>query len=174
MNYKIEKTELLHQGPIFDLVRDQVRYSDGRLVSFETLRHSGAIAILPQDDNGNLLLVRQYRHAVQQVLVEIPAGRLEPQELPLDCAQRELKEEIGMAANSWSELGSFLIAPGYSDEIIHLFAAQDLHPESLPQDADEEIEILSLSLEEAWSQINRGAITDAKTILALHIFAANQ
>lgn len=172
MSYRSEKSETLHQGRVFDLLRDEVRYPDGRLATFEVLRHGGAVAMLAQDEGGELLFVRQYRHAIGERLLEIPAGRLEAGEEPLQTAQRELKEEVGMAAAKWRELGSFLVAPGYSDEVIHLFYASELSPEALPQDEDEAIEVVRLSPEEARKQLREGGIRDAKSALALKLAGA--
>ena len=159
---------------MFDLHRDEVLFPDGRRASFEVIRHGGTVAILPQEANGDFLFVRQYRHAVQSMLLEIPAGRLESGENPLECAQREIREEIGMAAAQWQDMGSFLWAPGYSNEVISLFFAYDLSPESLPQDDDEEIEIVRISPADALEQLQRGQITDAKTALALMLYTNNQ
>ena len=172
MEFRTLSSRLVYEGRVFDLLRDEVRYPDGRLATFEVLRHGGAVAMLAQDEGGELLFVRQYRHAIRETLLEIPAGRLEAGEEPLQTAQRELKEEAGMAAAKWRALGSFLVAPGYSDEVIHLFYASELRPETLPQDEDEEIEVVRLSPGEARKQLREGGIRDAKSALALKLAEA--
>ncbi len=169
MTFKTLKSETLFKGRVFDLLREQILYPDGRKADFDILRHGGAVAILPINAEGEVIFVRQYRHAIAAHLVEIPAGRLEPGEDPLKCAARELKEEIGLAPGKLEKLIDFYIAPGYSDEIITLFLATQLNPELLPQDQDEEIEIITMKITEAYERIEAGEIKDAKSILALHL-----
>lgn len=167
MTYKILKSKTLHKGRIFDFVLERIRYPDGREAEFEIIRHSGAIAVIPINDQGEIIFVRQYRPAIGKHLLEIPAGGLEAGEAAQDSAMRELQEEIGMIPGKLEKLLDVYIAPGYSNEIITLFLATELTPSSLPQDDDEEIEIISMPLAEAFAQIESGDIKDAKSILAL-------
>ncbi len=149
------------------MLRDEILYPDGRRAHFEILRHGGAVAMLPINEEGDILFVKQYRPAVGKELLELPAGRLEEGEDPEESAARELKEEIGMAPGKLQLLGKFLVAPGYSDELISLYLATDLSPASLAQGADEAIEVIPISSSEALARINRGELSDAKSILGI-------
>lgn len=132
----------------------------------EIVVHPGAVAIIPVFSNGDVLLVRQYRHPVRSELWEIPAGKLEPGEDALSCAQRELQEETGYAANRWTRLTSFLTSPGFSNERITLFHASDLRRVGAP-DVVEIDECLVLPIDDVESMIRDERIADAKTILAI-------
>jgi ADP-ribose pyrophosphatase len=150
---------------------DTVRLPDGREATREIVRHPGAVAVVAIHDN-QLLFVKQYRHAVGQVLLEIPAGKLEPDETPLSCGQRELEEETGMQAARWTDLGKTVVSPGFTDEVIHLFRAEDLSVgPGLAHDADEFIELDRMTLDEALAAIHDGRIIDAKTQIALLLTA---
>lgn len=133
----------------------------------DVIKHNGAVAMLPIDDEGQLLLVRQYRHAVGSQLIELPAGTLEEGEGPESCAQRELREEVGMAAGELIKLGEFFLAPGYSTERMHLFLARKLSADSLEADEDEMLELLRISPKLALAMVQDGQIRDAKTLLGL-------
>jgi len=167
VTYKVIHSNTLHKGRIFDLLLERIRYPDGCEVNFEIIRHAGAIAVIPVNSKGDIIFVRQYRPAIGTHLIEIPAGGLEKGESAKDCAIRELQEEIGMLPGKLEKLLDVYIAPGYSDEIITFFLATELTPSSLLQDEDEEIEIISLTVSEAFAQIESGEIKDAKTILSL-------
>jgi ADP-ribose pyrophosphatase len=167
VKFSTEKSAVVFHGRVFDLVQEQVRYPDGRLAEVDLIRHAGAVAVLPIDPDGQLVLIRQYRHAVGGMLLEIPAGRLEDGEDPEACAQRELQEEIGMAAGWLRPLGGFYPVAGYSDEYLHIFLAGDLAASELPGDPDELIELEHLSPSKALSMAARGEIEDAKTLIAL-------
>jgi ADP-ribose pyrophosphatase len=167
VKFTTEKSAVVFNGRVFELVQEQVRYPDGRLAEVDLIRHAGAVAMLPIDSDGQLVFIRQYRHAVGGMLLEIPAGRLEAGEDPEACAQRELQEEIGMAAGWLRPLGGFYPVAGYSDEYLHIFLAGDLEASQLPGDADELIELERLSPSTALSMAARGEIQDAKTLIAL-------
>jgi len=155
----------LHRGPVFDVVRDHVRLPSGREQKIDVVRHGGAVAIAARRPTGELVLVRQYRHAVGDWLLELPAGRLEPGEAPLCAARRELEEETGLVAERWSELTRFFAAPGFCSEELVVFLAEGLRPAGTGRrepDADEEIELE----ERTPAQILAGAARDAKTLLA--------
>ena len=158
-----ERTEVLLHGKIFDLVASELTLPSGVEQNLWVVEHPGAVAIAPVTERGELLLVRQYRHAAREVLIEVPAGRLERGEAPLAAARRELAEETGASARRWRELVSFLPAPGFCSERIVLFEARELEfpaPGARP-DADEDLEVLSLPPERVL-EIAR----DAKTLLA--------
>jgi ADP-ribose pyrophosphatase len=119
------------------------------------------------DADGNLLFVRQYRHAAGLDLLELPAGTLEVGEAPEACARREVREETGMAAGALEHLGQFYLAPGYSTENMHVYLATDLRPDPLQPDADEFLSVEKLSLEKALEMAHSGLLPDAKTLAAL-------
>jgi ADP-ribose pyrophosphatase len=125
------------------------------------------VAILPFDAQGRVLMLRQFRAPIEDWLLEIPAGTLEPGEPPLACAKRELIEETGFAARRWRKLGVIYNAPGYSSERIHLYKAWDLRPAHGEQDADEHIELAVMTMSEVQGAVKDGRITDAKTLCAL-------
>ncbi len=170
--YKTISSELAYRGQKFSVRRDVLESTDGRELIFDTVEHIGAVALVPVDAEGKILLVRQYRHSTGKQLLELPAGTLEPGEPVEETAQRELREEVGMAAGSLTPLAEFYLAPGYSTERMWIFLAQDLRPDALPPDQDEELEVVSLSLDECMAAIASGEIEDAKTMLGL--FMARQ
>jgi ADP-ribose pyrophosphatase len=133
---------------------------------WECIRHPGGALAVPVTPEGKLVLVRQYRFAVQGRILEFPAGTLEPNEDPLATIQREIEEETGYRANKWQKLGEFFLAPGYSDEIIYAFLAQDLEKLEIPpkQDEDEDIETVLFTPEELEKAILEGEPVDAKSI----------
>jgi ADP-ribose pyrophosphatase len=127
MKFEILSSEHLFGGKVFDLWREKIRYPDGRVAGIEFIKHGGAVTILPVDTEGKIWFVRQYRHPTGGLLLELPAGTLEPDEDPRDCAAREVREEIGMAAGSLTLVGEFYLAPGYSNEYMYVFLAKDLY-----------------------------------------------
>ena len=159
------ESRLIHQGFVYDLRGEALRLPSGLEQRVEIVDHPGAVAVVALDGEGRMLLVRQYRHALGAWIEELPAGRLEAGESPLVAAQRELEEETGFAAATWSELRRVVPAPGFCSEIIHLFLAeglQELPGGGRPADEDEEIEVLRRSPEEILSSEMR----DAKSLLA--------
>ncbi|HVS20060.1 MAG TPA: NUDIX hydrolase [Planctomycetota bacterium] len=157
-------SECLHAGRIFDVLRERVRLPSGLEVELEFVRHGGAVAIAARRDDGRLVLVRQYRHATGEMLLEVPAGRLEPGEEPEQAARRELEEETGLRAARWRELARFYAAPGFCSERLVLFLAEGLEdcgPERRAADPDEEFEVHSLAPAQVLAQAR-----DAKTLLA--------
>ena len=167
MNFEVIGSEELFHGKVFDLWREKVRYPDGRVAGIEYLKHGGAVTILPVDADGKIWFVRQYRHPTGGELLELPAGTLEPGEDPRDCAAREIREEIGMAAGTLTLLGEFFLAPGYSDEYMHVYIAQDLHHDPLEQDTGELIWVEKFSPGEVWQLAREGQIQDGKTLAVL-------
>lgn len=151
----------------FTLDDERWRGPDGREFRRQTVVHPGAVAVVPFDHRGELLLIRQFRAAARGWLLEFPAGTLEPGEAPLACARRELREETGFAARRWRRLGSIYTAPGFCTEVIHLFAARELRPAPLEQDADEWIEVVPMRLQAAMRAVRTGRIRDGKTLSAL-------
>jgi ADP-ribose pyrophosphatase len=154
-------------GRIIDVSVERLLYANGREYDLDYVHHPGAAAVVAVDDRQRVCLVRQYRHGILDFLWEIPAGKLDPDEPPQDCAVRELAEETGVTAKRWTALGSFLPAPGIFTEIIHLYLAQDLDVGAAAPDADEDLEVQWLPLEEAVERVLRGEWNDGKTALAL-------
>jgi len=161
----------LYAGKVIDLFRESHQLPDGHRADFEIIRHPGGAAVLPVFPDGRLLLIRQFRAAAGGMVIEIPAGRLEPGEDPGECVRRELEEEAGYRAETVAKLGENFSAVGYSDERIHLYVATGLTPVPTRRDADEYIELLPLFLEEALEHLAAGEIPDAKTQLALLLYA---
>jgi ADP-ribose pyrophosphatase len=142
---------------------------DERETKLEIIEHSGSVVIIPIDENGNVLLVRQYRHATGGDLLELPAGTLEENENPEVCAAREIREETGMAAREFTKLGEFYLAPGYSTELMVVFLARGLSHDPLEADADEFLSVESVPIVEAIQMAERGEIPDAKSLAALFL-----
>jgi len=161
------RTTPVYDGRIVKLDLLDVRLPDGKEARREIIRHPGAVAIVAIDPAGNVLLVKQFRAAAGKILLEIPAGTLNPGEVPLSCALRELQEETGFRAEKLEPLGGIYTAPGYTTEFIHLFYATGLSESKLDQDADEFIEVERVSLAEALAMIDRGDIADGKSVSGL-------
>jgi ADP-ribose pyrophosphatase len=166
MDFKIIDRKQFYQGKIFNLQKVQVRLPDGREPTYELIDHPGAVAMIARDGQGNILFVRQFRAGVGGELLEIPAGTLHEGEEPLLCAERELREEIGMAARDLKKLGQFYLAPGYSSELLHIFLAADLYPSPLAKDADEYMQVVPISIEKVYMMIRQGEFHDGKTLAA--------
>jgi ADP-ribose pyrophosphatase len=161
------KTDRIYDGHIVKLDVLDVRSPDGAVRKRELVRHPGAVALVALDETGKVLLVRQFRVAAGRVLVEIPAGTLDPDETPEVCAMRELQEETGFKPGQLEYLGGFFVAPGYTTEYIHLYLATELSENRLPGDDDEFIEVERVPLAEALAMIERGEIVDGKSIIGL-------
>ena len=156
-----------HRGRVIQVSTERLRYSSGREYDIDYVRHPGAAAVVAVDGANRVCLVRQYRHGVQDFLWEIPAGKLDPSEPPEVCAVRELKEETGVTANRWTSLGLYIPAPGIFTELIHLYLARELDVGASSPDADEELELKWLPLDEAIGHVLKGDWNDGKTAMAL-------
>ncbi|WP_410768288.1 NUDIX hydrolase [Fontibacillus sp. BL9] len=169
LNEKTISTEPVFSGKVISLQIDTVELPDGSRATREIIRHPGAVAVLAVKD-GRLLLVDQFRQAMGRCELEIPAGKLEKGEDPLEAAQRELQEETGYRCGKISLLHSFYTSPGFADEIIHLYLAEELTAGEMAPDEDEFLEVIEASFEEVQQYIAEGRIADAKTILAAYIW----
>jgi len=156
-----------YEGQLFTFVSEDVTLPNGSRTEMAVLRHPGSTAVVPLLDDDTVVMELQYRHAVGEYLLEIPAGTMEPGELPLDCAKRELEEETGFAATHMIELGPVHLLPAYSDEIAHVYIASGLTPARQRLDKDEILEVVHHPFEQALRMIADGRITDALTILCL-------
>ena len=157
----------VHSGRIIEVSTERLLYNNGRQYDLDFVRHPGAAAVVAVDHAGRVCFVRQYRHGVADFLWEIPAGKLDPGEAPQACAVRELAEETGVRAGRWTSLGQYLPAPGIFTEVIHLYLARDLAVGAPAPDADEELELQWLPIEDALGMLLRGEWNDGKTALAL-------
>ena len=159
--------EVVYRGRLLEVHRDRVRLPDGGESVREYIRHPGAVAIVALFDDGRVLLERQYRYPVRRTFIEIPAGKLEPGEDPLETGKRELLEETGYAAREWRRLGLIHNAIGYSDEGIEIWRARGLEQREQNLAEGEFLEVFSLPLAEAQAMARDGRITDVKTITGL-------
>jgi len=166
--------ETVYDGKLIKVVKEIVRLPDGRERPREIVRHRGAVALVPVDNEGLLVLVRQYRRAAGQVLLEIPAGTREAGEDAEACARRELVEEIGYAAGSIERLGGFYSAPGFCTEYLDCFLLTNLTEANGTADDDEDIVVARLSAEAALEAIRTGEICDAKSICGILMWMALQ
>jgi ADP-ribose pyrophosphatase len=169
MAFECLRSEIIYRGRAFTIRRDEVRLPDGRTTNLDIVEHHGSVVIVPIDPEGNLIFVRQYRHAAGLSLLELPAGVIEPGESPLECAQREIREETGYAAGKLERVGQFYLAPGYSTEYMVVFMAENLHPDPLNADADEFLQVERMSLTEALDWAASGKMPDAKSLAALYL-----
>lgn len=161
------ETAQVFRGVLLDVRRDEVRLPDGRMSVREVIRHPGAAAVVPVWDDGRLMLVRQYRYAIAQETIEVPAGKRDANEAAAVTAERELTEEIGYGCHRLESLGMIHPAVGYSDETIEIFLARDLFRQEGALDEDEFVKPLESTLDEAQRWVREGKITDVKTIIAL-------
>lgn len=162
---------LLFQGRKFNYEVNQLKLPNGSQGEWECVRHPGGALVIPVTQDGQLVLVRQYRFAAKGWLLEFPAGTVETYESPLETIKREIQEETGYRADRWQKLGEFYLAPGYSDEIIYAFLAQDLTLLEQPpaQDEDEDIQTVLMTPQALQQAIRNGEPVDAKSISALFL-----
>lgn len=167
-------SETLFSGKILHVKRDRVRLPNGNESEREYVQHPGAVLVVPQLEDGRLVLVRQFRYPVGQVVLEFPAGRCEPNEAPLLSGQRELREETGYVAGEWQALGVIDLCVGYSDERIHVFCAQGLTQHGAQPDPDEFVETVLWEPTALLEAVASGAVTDGKTLSALLLWQTSK
>jgi ADP-ribose pyrophosphatase len=166
MSIEVINRNTIYHGRAFNVRRDEVRMHN-HTVSLDVIEHIGAVTILPLDINERILFVRQYRHATGKELLELPAGTLDPAELPETCALREIREETGYAAGKLIKIGEFFLAPGYSTEYMHVYLATDLYSDPLPGDEDEFISLELIPIKQAYEMALNGDLQDGKSLAAL-------
>jgi ADP-ribose pyrophosphatase len=166
MPFEFISSEVLLQGRVFKIRRDTLKAPDGRETKYEIIEHGGSVVIVPIDGNGNVLFVRQYRHAAGNDLLELPAGTRDGEEPFEACAAREIREETGMEAGTLQKVGEFYLAPGYSTEFMAVFLATDLKDNPLDGDADEFLELEKIPLKDVNTMVERGEVLDAKSLAA--------
>ncbi|MEC2070679.1 NUDIX hydrolase [Alkalihalophilus marmarensis] len=170
MNHLYEKTiksNSIYSGKIIDLQVDEVELPNGKTSKREIIKHPGAVAILPITTEGKLILVRQFRKALEKTIIEIPAGKLDEGEEPADCAKRELAEETGYVTDNLDFLLSFYTSPGFADELIYMYVATGLTAGEVNRDEDEFLDVIEATLEEAEEMVRDERIHDAKTAYAI-------
>ena len=161
------QTKQIYTGVVVTLNVDTITLPNGITVDLEVVRHPGAAAVVPLKHDGTVVLIRQFRHAAGGFIYEIPAGKLHPGEDPTVCAARELEEEIGYRAGKLDHLSSIFTAPGFTDEVIHIYKATELTTGRQHLDRDEILQIIEVSLSESIRMIEDGTIRDAKSIVGL-------
>ena len=164
----------IFSGKVVTLDIDTVTLPNGVTIDLEIVRHPGAAAVVPLRENGTVVLIKQFRHAAGGFIYEIPAGKLYRGEDPMHCASRELEEEIGYVAGRLERLTSILTAPGFTDEVIHIYKATGMRAGRQQLDRDEVLEVLEIPLEETIKMIEAGTIRDAKTIVGLQLVRSDR
>lgn len=167
MEEKTIEREVIYQGKIFDVEKHVVSLPNGNTSVRELVYHNGAVAVLVIDESDNIVMVEQYRKAFESMSLEIPAGKLEKGEEPMASAERELEEETGYTAESLEKIFSFYGAPGFCSERVDVFVAKGLSAGEMKLDEDEFLNVKRYSFDEAVALLDRGTITDAKTIMAI-------
>ena len=170
---KIEQ-RLMHQGKVVGFYEDIVKLPSGKVVTWDLVKHKGAAAVVPVTEKGTILLVKQYRNALDQETLEIPAGGIEPGETSLECVTREIEEETGYRAGKMEHLMTIVTAIGFCDEKIPIYVASDLRPSKQHLDEDEFIDVKEFTIEEIKGMIFDGRIIDAKTISGVLGYIASQ
>jgi len=166
LSEKMVRSETIFEGKIIKVTLDQARLPDGTLASREVVYHPGGVAVLALDGDNTVYLVRQYRYPIQQLLLELPAGKLDhgAAEDHLLGAQRELSEETGLEAAEWTYLGYTLASPGFCTETLHMYLARGLTRKNQHLDEDEFLDVITMPFEELVRQVMDGTITDGKTV----------
>ncbi|HHY90302.1 MAG TPA: NUDIX hydrolase [Clostridiales bacterium] len=164
---KTIRTKKIYEGKIIHLRVDEVELPGGKSSTREIVEHPGAVAIVPVTEDGEIIMVRQFRKAADMFLLEIPAGKLDKNEDPLSCAKRELKEETGYEAQNIELLGSFYSSPGFSNELIHIYIATDLIPGEASPDENEYLSVEKYTIDQLLEMIRSGNLKDGKTIIGV-------
>lgn len=160
-------TRQIYKGSVINLRRDEILNPEGKAVGREVVEHPGGAAVLAVEETGEAYFVLQYRHPVAECLLEIPAGKLDGGENPLDCAIRELAEEVGVKANEIRQIAVYYSTPGFTSEKLYLYLATGLEQIKRQQQEDEDLEVILIPLKEAIDMAKHGKITDGKTLIAL-------
>ena len=163
--------ENVFDGILLHVQRDTVKLPNGNETTREWVRHPGASSVLPILPNGDIVLVKQYRYPIEKVTLEVPAGKLDKNEDPLNCAMRELEEETGYVADKIKKMTTIATTVGFSNELIHLYVAEDLSAGKFNPDDDEFINVVKMPFAEALKKVENGEIYDVKTIISILLYA---
>jgi ADP-ribose pyrophosphatase len=161
------KSSIMFEGSILKLYFDEVLLPNGKTATREKVTHPGAVAVVPVNQNNEVILVRQYRYPIERILIEIPAGKLDKGEPPIKCAERELHEEAGAKNGRLAHLVTIYTSPGFSNEKMEIYLATDFIEEANKPDHDEFLAVEKISLEKCIKMIENGTINDAKTIIGI-------
>lgn len=161
-------SEKVFSGRVFEVEVKKVQLPDGHFSTREIVNHNGGACILPIDDEMNAYVVKQFRSPFERVLLEVPAGKLEKGELPIDCAIRELLEETGFVSGNVVDLGCEIASPGYDSEVIYLFAARDLHYDGQKLDDGEFLDVVKMPLKDLIAMADNGEIKDGKSLICIY------
>lgn len=161
------KSDLVYQGSFLKVLRDEVELPNGKKSTREYIPHPGAAMIIPVNGQGNLIMLKQFRYAVQSVFIEFPAGKIDKGEDPLQTAKRELQEETGLIASKYQHLTTIHPVIGYSDERIEIYLAHDMTQAQARLDDEEFLDVFEISFDEAMALMKKGEITDVKTMIGL-------
>ena len=164
----------IHEGSIINLRIDQLRLEDGNTTTREVVEHPGGVVVICRPKPDHVVLIKQYRYSLDRELIELPAGRIDDGEEPLEAAKRELIEETGYQAKKWQSKGVFATAPGFCNELLHVYLASDVTVVERKLDDDEEIEVIALPIRQAWALATSGELIDTKTIAALALILPGQ
>jgi ADP-ribose diphosphatase len=164
-------SERVFEGKLLDVRRDRVQLPNGGTATREYIVHPGAVLVIPVRDDGRLVVERQFRYPLDRVMIEFPAGKVDPGESPLVTARRELAEEAGYAATAWTRLGTVHTVVSYSTEAIEFYVAEGLTHVGAKLDEGEFLEVFDMSVDEMLAALDRGDITDVKTVAALLMYA---
>lgn len=171
MNFKIDKSEIVFKGKVFNIKVDEIIYNSGNKGVREVIVHPGGAVVVPIAESGKIILVKQYRYPFGEHLFELPAGKLEPNENPLVCASRELIEETGYTSKYLTQLGKIYTSPGFCSEILYIYLAENLIEGNHNREEGEEgMEVFEFNLMELNQMISDGKIVDAKTISGIHFY----
>ena len=171
MNYIIKKSDLIYKGKVFNIKVDIIEYDSGNEANREVVLHPGGAVVVGVTKENKIVLVKQRRYPMNEILIELPAGKLDKDEDPRMCASRELEEETGYRSIKLEKLGSLYTTPGYSSEELHIYAALDLvKGNHNREEGEEEMELLEYSLEEIETMIVKNKIVDGKTISGIFLY----
>jgi len=157
----------IFSGKIIELYFDKIKLPNNKIATREKVTHPGAVGIIPVNSQEEVFLVKQYRYPLENILIEIPAGKLDKNESPINCARRELKEEIGAFGGKLIHVSTFYTSPGFCDEILYLYLALDFDVKENNLDHDEFLQIIRIKLEDCLKLIKENKIKDAKTIIGI-------
>ena len=170
MGFRVEAEREIFKGRVIRLVDRDLVLPNGRQTTFSIVEHPGAVAIVPVFENGDVVLLKQFRPSIGEEIYEIPAGTLEEGEAPLATAKREIVEETGFKARRWEKIAEFYTAPGFCTELMHVYVARGLSPASAEGDADEILKPIRMSLAKALEMVRKRKVRDAKSIAGLLIY----